>query len=133
MRAAFCRLGSTTSSPIDEQTSLTTSNSWLANAKRDNVGVVSIATSTALLDSPVGIRRFRACIIAFTEEAYDETTLSSVVSFVFLRWYPAACNGNCFRRPVGIHHTCGQLSPVGASEKPILSNTGQTTVSQSHS
>lgn len=133
MRATFRRSGSTTANPINEQTLLTISNSWLVNAKRDSVGVVSIATSTALFVSRVGVVRFRAYIIALTDEAYDETTLSSVVSFFFFRWHPAACIGKYFKRPVGIHHTYGQLPPVGASEKLILSNTGQTIVSQSHS
>jgi hypothetical protein len=85
MRATFRRSGSTTANPINEQTLLTISNSWLVNAKRDSVGVVSIATSTSLFVSRVGVVRFRAYIIALTDEAYDETTLSSVVSFFFFR------------------------------------------------
>ncbi|EJT68742.1 hypothetical protein GGTG_13694 [Gaeumannomyces tritici R3-111a-1] len=73
-------------------------------------GVFCMATTTAFRKSSAAAAwcgRRRLYIIAFTEEAYDETTLSTAVSPVRLKWYPAAWSGNRVSVPVGTHHTCG--------------------------
>src|SRR4051812_1712595 len=78
-------------------------------------------------------QRLRPYVMAFTEELYEDMTLSSTALALSLRWSPAACRGNLLNGPVAIHHTCGHSSFVGSWVYPRASRIGPVTASHSHS